>query len=204
MVRKIEKWLQDVYPGHDQIVKEYADLGQRELAIVAAGVLDVALADLIASRVVNCEKECEEFLGLNEDGRAPLGSIGARIQAAVLLGIISPADAEIIRCIKNIRNKFAHRVKVDFHSPNVRPLIEGLLSKFVTRVDQLVKAGMAEGISTSRIGEYKKMMDRDPKAGAGLLLIVFAGMHSQRHRTSKFMKRIKKVLPPRNWNSADD
>jgi len=58
--------------------------------------------------------EIETFLGLNEDGRAPVVSFGARIQMALLLGIITKEDAAVLRAIKKIRNAFSHRVKLTF------------------------------------------------------------------------------------------
>jgi hypothetical protein len=64
-------------------------------------------------------KEIELFLGIDGDGRAPAGSFGARIQLALLVGLITEEDATILRQIKNLRNTFAHRVKVDFLSPSV-------------------------------------------------------------------------------------
>jgi hypothetical protein len=123
MAWKKERWLSEVFPGPDNIYSEYRLLPRRELAVVATSVLDIALAELLAMRLQDCPKECEEFLGLNEDGRAPCGSIGPKIQLALLLGIITEVDASVLRTIKNIRNKLAHRVRVDFNSPEVLPLI---------------------------------------------------------------------------------
>jgi hypothetical protein len=102
-------------------------------------VLDGALAHLLSCRLVDCPSEYEEFLGLNEDGRAPCGSFGARIQLALLLGIITPTDASLLRTVKNIRNKLAHRVKADYHSPEVLPLIVGLHDKFLTQSNVLIE-----------------------------------------------------------------
>jgi len=105
------------FPGRGQHLFEYRVLPPRELAIVAAGVIDVALAELIALRLADYPKEVEEFLGLNADGRAPAGSLGSRIQLALLLGIITPEDASILRFVKSLRNLFAHRVRIDFCRP---------------------------------------------------------------------------------------
>lgn len=114
MAWKIEKWLDEVFPGEKNLFSEYSDLSEREFAIVTAGVLDLALAELISKRLIDKPKEYESFLGLDESGNAPAGSMGARIQLALLLGIIRIEDARILRIIKNIRNKFAHRVNVGF------------------------------------------------------------------------------------------
>jgi len=119
MAWKIERWLSEVFPGETQIYAEYRALAPRELAIVTASVLDVALTELIALRLADNEKEVQDFLGLNGDGRAPAGSFGARIQLGLLLGILTPRDAAMLRVIKEIRNLFAHRVRIDFLSPPV-------------------------------------------------------------------------------------
>jgi hypothetical protein len=74
MAWKVDRWLSDVFPGADKIYSEYRTLPPRELAIIAAGVLDVALTELISLRLADYPSEAEDFLGLNGDGRAPAGS----------------------------------------------------------------------------------------------------------------------------------
>ncbi|MFW5720758.1 MAG: hypothetical protein ACOCWW_00065, partial [Bacteroidota bacterium] len=77
---KIEKWFEEVFPGKEYIYSEYHNLPSRELVIVCAAVVDVALAELISFRLKNDNKEIQEFLGADGDGRAPIGSLGAKIQ----------------------------------------------------------------------------------------------------------------------------
>src|SRR5260370_42661789 len=108
--------MSELVPGAESIYSEYRGLGRRELAVVGAGVLDLAIGELLSKRLCDDQRECEEFLGLNEDGRAPCGTFGSRIQLALLTGIITRADAAVLRSIKAIRNKFAHRILVDFDS----------------------------------------------------------------------------------------
>src|SRR5687768_433997 len=114
MTWKTERWLDEVFPGESQIYSEYRTLSPRELAIVAAAVLDVALAELLVLRLSPYDKEAQEFLGLNGDGRAPTGTFGSRIQLGLLIGLLTPEDASILRVIKELRNLFAHRVDVSF------------------------------------------------------------------------------------------
>ena len=71
MAWKIERRLADTFPGEQNIYSEYRSLPPRELAIVSAAVLDVALAELLSLRLNGQSNEIEEFLGLNADGRAP-------------------------------------------------------------------------------------------------------------------------------------
>ena len=134
MAWKIERWMSQLFPGAESIYSEYRGLGRRELAVVVAGVLDLAIAELLSKRLFDDQKECEEFLGLNEDGRAPCGTFGSRIQLALLTGIITRADAALLRSIKAIRNKFAHRILVDFDSPQVVALVLKLHEQWRARV----------------------------------------------------------------------
>jgi len=59
MTWKIERWLAEVFPGESEIYSEYRSLPPRELAIVSAAVLDVALAELLSLRLADHNKEVE-------------------------------------------------------------------------------------------------------------------------------------------------
>jgi hypothetical protein len=173
MAWKIEKWLVEVFPGPDNIYLAYRDLHRRELAIVAAASLDVALAELISKRLTDYPKECESFLGADGDGRAPAGSFGARIQLALLLGIITSDNCAQPRIIKSIRNKFAHRVSVDFCSASVKPLVYALYDKMVARTRSLREGGYLPARVSENDFDMKPHFEITPEAGAGLLLIAF-------------------------------
>ena len=109
-----ELFTQDVYPlialGE---ASKYLDLPFRETIILACSVLDAALLELISKRLDGPEHEIVEFLGADEDGRAPCGSFGSRIQLAHLLGILVEDDVRVLRLVKKLRNKAAHRFKLD-------------------------------------------------------------------------------------------
>lgn len=190
MAWKVERWLSDVFPGESRIYEEYRHLSRRELAVVAASVLDLALAELISMRLLDLPKECEEFLGLDEDGRAPAATFGARIQLALLLGIIADHDASILRIIKNIRNKFAHRVRVDFTSEEVKPLMIGLCDRWSILTKKLVDGGLVRA-TPELLAEVRQYLDLTPEAGAGLLLGVFTTYHAYLHRLSAHVARIE-------------
>ena len=196
MAWKIEKWLSGVFPGKENIFSEYRLLSRRELAIVVAGSLDLALAELIAKRLVDSPKECEEFLGANEDGRAPAGSFGARIQLALLLGIISAQDAAQLRIVKSIRNKFAHRIKVDFTSETVKPLIRKLYDKVVVRTKSLITGGYLPGANNKPQFDMGPYLETTPEAGAALLLSVFCIYQAYFHRLLEIVPRIDDVARP--------
>jgi DNA-binding MltR family transcriptional regulator len=191
MAWKIEKWFDEVFPGERDIYDAYRHLPRRELAIVAAGSLDVALAELIAKRFVNQSRECEEFLGANEDGRAPAGSFGARIQLAVLLGVITPEDAEQLRIIKSIRNKFAHRTKIDFSSDSVISLVVRLYETTRARTKKLVDSGLLEHSGPMPEFDVRSETQSNPEAGAAVLLIVFGIFQAYFSRITVSIPRIE-------------
>lgn len=187
---KTEKWLAEVFPGKEKIYEEYRNLPRRELAIVAAAVLDCALAELLSKRLLDIPREYEEFLGVNEDGRAPCGSFGARIQLSLLLGIITEADAVIIRTIKNLRNKLAHRVKADYTSKEVLPLVYKLHDQFLAQSNTLIDKGLLPGpkIDNQKIRPH---LEKSPEVGAAMVLAVLTIYQPYLHRISRNIKRIE-------------
>lgn len=178
---KIEQWMKDLFPGKDNIYSEYRALPRRELAIVAAAVLDSALVEILARRLTGPESEIHGFLGINGDGRAPCGSFGARIQLALLTSIITVNDAATLRLLKNIRNKFAHEVRSDFNSASVLPLVIRLHEQFLLQSNLLIEAGHLHGQSNS-LHEIRTHLPALPEAGAGLLLSVFCVYQAYFHR----------------------
>ncbi len=195
MVWKIERWLSDVFPGETRIYEEYRHLPRRELAVVAAAVLDVALAELLSLRLIDNTNEYEEFLGLDGDGRAPCASFGARIQLALLLGVITDTDASLLRTVKNIRNKLAHRVKADYNTTDVLPLIQSLHDKFLAQSNRLIEQGLLPG-PTHDLTLIRPYLETIPEAGAGLLLAVLTVYQAYFHRLSSLVTRMVSVVPP--------
>ena len=66
-------------------------------------MLDLALAELIFLCLVQDEKELRSFLGLDSSANAPAGALGARIQLALLLGLITREDPRNLRSVKSLR-----------------------------------------------------------------------------------------------------
>jgi len=193
MAWKIERWLAEVFPGESEIYSEYQSLPPRELAIVCAAVLDVALAELLSLRLANHNKEIEEFLGINGDGRAPVGSFGSRIQLGLLVGILTIEDAAILRTIKELRNLFAHRVRVNFLSPPVLKTTIKLHSLCVNRKKRLIRAGGMSG-SIKRIKDIGRFLPVLPEAGEGLLLSVYTIYHAYFHRMHNRINRVSNAI----------
>lgn len=193
MAWKIERWLSEVFPGEAEIYSEYRSLSSRELAIVSAAVLDVALAELLSLRLANQEKEVEEFLGVNGDGRAPAGSFGARIQLGLLVGLLTLEDVAILRAVKELRNLFAHRVRVNFLSPSVLKTTTKLHALWLKRSEGLVAAGVMSG-TTKQLSEIAKYLPTVPEASEGLLLSVFTVYQAYFHRMNGRVKRLDSAL----------
>ena len=193
MAWKVERWLADVFPGEAHIYGAYKDLPPRELGIVAAAVLDAALVEILALRLKSIDKELESFLGLNGDGRAPVSSFGARIQLALLLGILTPRDAEIFRTIKGIRNDFAHRVNVNFLSPLILQKTTHLLSLWTELSEQLAKSGSVHG-SPEALIDLKKMLPQEAEAGQGLLLAILSVYQAYFHLMHSRVKRVDSAV----------
>jgi hypothetical protein len=194
MAWKIERWLAEVFLGEEHIYAEYRNLPSRELAVVAAAVLDLALAELLALRLREQPREVEEFLGLNGDGRAPAGSFGARIQLGVLVGILTQQDAAVLRTIKEIRNLFAHRVRVDFLSLPVLNATSKLHALWLQHTEALLKAGAITG-TTKHIKELGHQLPKVSEAGEGLLLSVFTTYHAYFHQMHGRIQRVGSALP---------
>jgi hypothetical protein len=193
MVWKVEKWLQEVFPGEEKIYSEYRDLAPRELVIVGVGVLDLSLAELITRRLLDYGGEAEAFLGLNGDGRAPAGSIGARIQLALLLGIITTEDATVLRAMKELRNVVAHRVRVDFLSEPAQRALRKIYAVWLNKTRGLISAGYLKG-SSERLSELGNFISSIPEAGQGLFLSVFTVYQAYFHRLYDRIPRLSSTL----------
>jgi len=114
MPRKIESWkTPDLKYLSNESLKWLDQSNNRDLVVTKCAVLDIGLVHLLESRLANLPKIAERFLGL-ADNEGPAFSFGARIQLAALVGLISENDAGYLSALKNVRNKFAHRVAIDF------------------------------------------------------------------------------------------
>lgn len=189
MAWKVERWLDEVFPGKERVYDEYRSLPARELAIVSAAVLDLALAELLTLRLADIPKEAEEFLGLDSNGRAPAGSFGARIQLALLVGLLDTKDAAVLRAMKGLRNEFAHRVRVNFTSPGPLKALEKLHSFWIARLEALHGPSAVD-----QAEEFKQLLATQEEAGQGLLLAVFSTYHAKFHRMHSRVRRLDRAL----------
>lgn len=185
MVWKIERWLADVYRHEDNLFQRYGSLSARELAVVACATLDVALAELLALRFIDDPREASEFLGADEDGNAPAGSFGARIQLAYLLGVIPKEAAGPLRAIKALRNVMAHRVNVDILGEKAQRVLEPLRAALLSPRDDPKTTEYLENLV--RLSRTDEMMART------LVILIFSVLHDLLHDVVPHVDRVSEV-----------
>lgn len=130
MSRKTETWINENFPDPEKWLKLLKKSSDRDVAVMLCSILDSLLADLISLRLEGDKKEIETFLGLDGDGRAPLGSFGARIQAAYLLSLIEKFQLKNLRNMKDIRNLFSHNVIISFDDERVVKKMKAVINNF--------------------------------------------------------------------------
>lgn len=97
-------------------------LSERELTLLAAGMLDVGLAELLEQRLADYPKVIESFLGFSNHD-APAATFAARIKLALLTGLITLEQYNALNALRDLRNLFAHKIKVELaHPDNSKPL----------------------------------------------------------------------------------
>lgn len=192
MAWKTEKWLDEVFPGKAKICADYRNLPPRELVIVASAVLDAALAELLHKRFRDLPREAESFLGVNGDGRAPAASFGARIQLALLIGLLTQEDADVLRGIKNLRNTFAHRVQAQFIEEPALAQSKTLLERWRRMNNKLIQAGVLAD-RTEGLDEIERHLESHSGAGEGLVLALLSTYQAYLHLLETHVGRIEIV-----------
>jgi hypothetical protein len=102
--------------------KEIVEQSDRAAAITAASVLDALLEETILRRLMPLARDREEalFRGPNK----PLATFSAKIEMAFALGLYSNEERLKPHRIRDIRNRFAHRIEpLKFSEPSIRALI---------------------------------------------------------------------------------
>ena len=147
----IERWMRDIVAVGTSADDQRDARGLRELVITSCAELDLALAELLSKRLSGSEDEINDFLGADEDGRAPAGSFGARIQLAHMVGLITAMEMEILRLLKRLRNDFAHKYHCDWDTPRV---LQTTLSLFGCVIKVGIERGTINGtIRPARAGD---------------------------------------------------
>lgn len=187
---KIERWRKDVAAAvnDEELLKSYKTQSSRDLIIYVTAVIDVALAELLAMRLIDDAKEPTEFLGANEDGRAPAGSFGARMQLAYLAGLMPTRTLQGLRKLKALRNMMAHRVEVSLLSEKAQAQL-GFFRDALTAVAEEVQD---EG-AAARLRKVVKESKTDEDVAKRVILIDFRAIHDGLHDLSKNMVRLEEL-----------
>jgi len=85
-------------------IKEFAGETDRAAAVLGAAYLSECLKELIARFLIYDSTEVDKLL------EGPLRYFGARISASYCMGLISEDEYHDLQIIREIRNKFAHKL----------------------------------------------------------------------------------------------
>ncbi len=90
------------------MMEEINEQTDRGAAVIAAAALDELLNVCIQNRLIEMSRERYDALfGADR----PLGSFSAKIEMGAALGFYSVAGYKTLHAIRDIRNKFAHRIE---------------------------------------------------------------------------------------------
>jgi Domain of unknown function (DUF4145) len=104
-------------------LEELKTQSDRGVAVVAAAMLEELLELVICARLIEISSNRKE--ALFDKMNAPLSSLSAKIEMAFALGIISESARVAMHLVREVRNKFAHRLApLTFDHPGVIALLE--------------------------------------------------------------------------------
>lgn len=97
-------------------IQSLAQSDDRTIAIIAATIVEARLRMVLENSFQRDDKIEEQFF--NSTG--PLGMFSNKIDLALLLGLVSKEAWRDLKTMKDIRNKFAHKLEVkDFQSQQI-------------------------------------------------------------------------------------
>jgi DNA-binding MltR family transcriptional regulator len=82
----------------------------RAVGIVAGAIVEQRLTEAIKARFVQNDTIIKRMFDISN---GPIGTFGAKIDLAFLMGIISTEARTDLRAMKDIRNSFAHKLEID-------------------------------------------------------------------------------------------
>jgi hypothetical protein len=102
----------------NRFLDEFQTESDRAAAVLGAALLDDLMSELLSRSLLNSEI-AKKLLGINQS----LGAFGARITAARAMGLISNDEHKDLDRVREIRNKFAHRLHgLDFETQQIRDM----------------------------------------------------------------------------------
>jgi hypothetical protein len=116
-------------------VEEVKTQSDRGTAIVATAILDELLALIISARFIELSSERRDTLFTRMG--APLSSFSAKIEVAFALRTINNDARLALHLLRDVRNKFAHRVEpLTFDHPEVAKIIEDRVSEVIKKAQK--------------------------------------------------------------------
>jgi DNA-binding MltR family transcriptional regulator len=113
--RKAKDWI--------GFLNEFSVESDRSAAILIASLIDYWLRELLQARFVDDPDVVDSLL----DTERPLGSFGSRITTAFCLGLVTTSEKADLSAIKDLRNKFAHRLHgLNFQSGEIATICKKL------------------------------------------------------------------------------
>jgi hypothetical protein len=95
----------------------------RAAVLVTTVILDIILTDALKKHLHQNEKITDALFGIS----GALGDLGPKIDLAFLVGLVEADTYRDLVTVKDIRNKFAHRISVwDFKSNSIADLSKNL------------------------------------------------------------------------------
>lgn len=119
-----------------EAMKEFQSQTDRSAAIMAGALVDSTLEDYLKSALSPPANDdlCKDVIQHAWHWNGPLGTFGSRIAVAFLTRFIGPESLRDLMAIKDIRNKFAHKLleigkRISFFHPEVSTLCNRLFCK---------------------------------------------------------------------------
>jgi hypothetical protein len=170
--------------------QELATQSDRGVAIVAAVVLEELLELAILERFVELSSKRREAL-FDRIG-APLSTFAAKIEIAFAIGIIDDKIRTLINLIRDVRNRFAHRIEaLTFDHPDISQKIEtvAMLNQEDTIRKRFIMLFHVLGVTLSGIS-------RDD-------IRIKPLSETRKHRTylRKLFREVRKLIEERHCNS---
>ena len=104
------------------MLEEINQQTDRGAAVIAAAALDELLDVCIQNRLLEMNRERYDALFSFE---RPLGSFSAKIELGMALGFYSKAGYESLHIIRDIRNKFSHKIEpISFDHEDIRKIVD--------------------------------------------------------------------------------
>lgn len=135
---KRETWL-DVFPKEQAVWETLDKLSGRELVIVATSMVDVGLAHLLSKRLRGTPDLIYKFLGVDGTANAPLGHLSARIDLALMVGLIAVFQHRSLHALRSLRNLMAHNVNMGILHPKAQELVSVLFLEWTGMLETYVR-----------------------------------------------------------------